>query len=134
MAQNNGNGLLDKLSGILGGDKVEQSTGATTAKNTQDAFSGELAGLGSLLGGGNAGQQVTKLLNSVKSLDAGQIQTVLGALKQSSDPQVQSATKDLAASQHDGETFVEKLKGYVSSLSQIIPELLPALQSLVAKK
>lgn len=112
---NNGKGILDTIGGLFGGHKDEGD-----AQN----------GLGSLLSGG-LGKELLGKLEGLKSLDSSQIQTVLSALGQSSDPQVTNAKQDLEASKHDGETFVEKLKGYATSLSQFLPAILPALQKIL---
>lgn len=90
---------------------------------TQNNGKGILDTLGGIFGGAGKG-----LLDNLKTLDPQQIQSVLGVLKQSGDAKVQTATADLAKSQNDGETFVEKLKGYASVLEQYLPKLLAAIK------
>lgn len=134
MSQDNGKDIFSKLGSLFGTDSVPDSTGKTTAQNTQQAFEGVTAGLGSMLSGSGIGQQLSGLLGSVKSLNPQQIESILGVLKQSGDPKVQEAAQDLQQSQHDGETFVQKLQGYASSLTQVLPKLLPLLEGMLGKK
>lgn len=130
MTQDN-NGILGKLGSLLGGDKVDQATGTTTASNTQHAFTDDIAGLGTLVQNSGIGKDLLGKLDGLKSLDMSQIQQVLGALGQSSDPQVQSAKHDLEQSKNDSETFVQKLKGYATSISQFLPTILPVLKNIL---
>lgn len=126
------NSIFDKIGDLLGTNKTEQSTGQTTAANTQHAFTDDLVGLGSMLSNSGIGKDLLSKLDGLKSLDTQQIQTVLSALGQSSDTKVQAAKQDLASVQHDGTTFVDKLKGYATQLSGFLPAILPALQKIFA--
>lgn len=118
-------GILDTISGLFGGQQDSEA-----AEHSGDATQNVLSGLGSMLSGSGIGKEALGKLDGLKSLDTTQIQTVLSALGQSADPQVKEAKQDLETSQHDGETFVQKLKGYATSLSQFLPALLPALQKI----
>lgn len=120
MATDNKNGILGKLGDLFGGEKDGAKEGA-----------GDLLGnIGDLLGGDGAKNILSKL-DGLKSLDMSQIQSVLSALGQSGDHQVQSAKQDLEQSKHDGTEFLTKLKGYITSVSQFLPAILPALQKIL---
>lgn len=122
----NSKGILDSITGLFGGNHDENAA-EKTGGSGQDIVSS----LGGMLSGSGIGKELTGKLGGLKTLDTQQIQTVLSALGQSSDPQVKDAKQDLEGSKHDGETFVEKLKGYAGSLSQFLPALLPALQKIL---
>lgn len=77
---------------------------------------------------------ITGLLNGVKSFDASQIQTILSALSNSTDKQVTAAKEDLQTVKDNGVDFATKLKGYAAQLPQLVKTLLPTLQGLLAKK
>ncbi|MDL2318618.1 hypothetical protein LJC74_06040 [Eubacteriales bacterium OttesenSCG-928-A19] len=124
------NGILDTITGLFGGgNKADATTGTSATGSMAD----DIMNLGTQLMGSDMGKQLLSKFDGLKSLDTTQIQTVLSALSKSSDPQVQSAKSDLETVKHDGESFVTKLKGYASSLSQIVPVLLPALKSIFNK-
>lgn len=128
------NSIFEKIGHFLGTDKADQSTGATTAENTEHAFKDDLIDLGNMVAGSTMGKELLSKLDGIKSFNPEQIQSILGALSQSTDSKVESAKQDLQASQHDGEAFVTKLKGYISTISQMLPTILPALQSILGKK
>lgn len=132
MTQNNGKGIFDTIGDLLGANKVDQSTGQTTADNTQKAFNDDVVGLGSLVSG--VGKDFLGKLDGLKTMGGQDIQNILNQLGQSADPKVQGAKQDLETVKHDGASFVEKLKGYAASLKQIIPLILPTLQNMFAKK
>lgn len=122
-------GIFDTIAGLFGGDKEDKTN---TQTGTQ-SFTDEIMNMGSSLLGGE-GKQILSQLGSLKSLDLSQIQSVLGALGQSADTQVQGAKQDLQSVQHDGESFVDKLKGYLTGDigQKILPLILPVLQKLFA--
>lgn len=122
-------GILDTLGGLFGGHKDTETTTTTTqgTGNLMDSLEG-------LVSGSGIGKELLGKLDGIKSLDTSEIQTVLGALGQSSDKQVTAAKADLETVQHNGTDFVSKLKGYMTSLPQLVQTLLPVLQNLLAKK
>lgn len=127
MSGQNGKSILDTIGGLFGGKNNEQdNTNTAQGSSLMDSISGLL--------GSDVGKQLVSKLDGIKSFDPEEIQTVLGALSNSTDTHVQAAKQDLQASQHDGEAFVDKLKGYLTSLSQMLPAILPALQSVLGKK
>lgn len=116
--------IMETLGGLFGGDK--KTDGTNTSSSVMDSLSG--------LFGSGLGKELVSKLDGLKSLDTTEIQSILSALGQTTDTKVQAAKQDLQASQHDGEAFVSKLKGYITSLSQMLPTILPALQGILAKK
>lgn len=131
MSDKNGNGFFSKIGSLLGINKVDQSTGKTTAENTQKAFTDDIAGLGTLVSNLGLDKNIVSKLEGLTSLDLTQIQSILGALSQSADPKVQDAKNDLQSVQHDGETFVTKLKGYIEKLPQLASVILPVLKNIL---
>lgn len=123
MSGQNGKSILDTIGSLFGGKDNEQKT---QGSSLMDSISGLL--------GSDVGKQLVSKLDGIKSLDSEEIQTVLGALSSSTDTHVQAAKQDLQASQHDGEAFVEKLKGYLTTISQMLPTILPVLQGILGKK
>lgn len=114
--------ILDKIGKLFGSDH----------KTTTETAGPDIAsGLGNLLGNAGIGKELLGSLDSLKSLGGGDIQSILSALGQSSDTEVQAAKTDLQSSQHDAAGFVEKLKGYMGSLSQIVPLVLPVLKKVL---
>lgn len=130
-------GFLDTIAGLFGGSKNTASTTntASSASTVSGGASsmGDILEMGKQLMGSEIGDQLLSKLGDLKTLDTSSIQSILGALGKSSDTQVQAAKKDLQTVQHDGESFVTKLQGYASQLTQIIPLILPTLQKLFVK-
>lgn len=120
-------GILDTISGLFGGHKDGQTATATQEHGVLDSIENIVSGSG-------IGKELLSKLGDIQSFDPSQIQSVLGALSGSADTKVQGVKQDLETVQSNGTDFVSKLKGYLTSMPQLLQTLLPVLQGILGQK